>query len=128
MEVQDTQHMGKPISYEEGMKLISAEWCSLGSAGNGHIHERVAGMPVEHIQSQLESTMTLRLDGDAVRSDSAVCKRKDIQAILRNSHGNFAMEIDLGGFPAFPRYAFMTRVGGEVYLMLSTGGKWRRIP
>lgn len=128
IEIPDTQNLGEPISYEEGVKLIQAEWCSLGSAGEGHFHERVAGMPIEHILSQLESTITLRLDGDAVRSDSTVLKKDGIHAYMRNNHGNFGLEIDLGGFPTFPRYAFMTRICGEVYLMISSGGKWRRIP
>jgi len=124
------EHMGNPIPYEEGLKLITGEWCSLGSANPNNVHERNAGMDVEHIRSQVESEIALKLEGDVVHSSAAVLENKHICAKVRNDHGNFAMEIDLGGFPAFPRYAFMTRFGhvDDVYLMISTGGKWRRIP
>merc|ERR1712107_388868 len=123
--------MGHPVSYQEGLDLIAGEWCMLGSADNHAIHERAAREGVDHLRKQVGNVVTLRLEGDVVHSDKLCLEKKHIYGKLRNDRGHFAIEIDLGGFPAFPRYAFMTRIGisdPELFLMLSSGGKWRKIP
>eukprot|EP00929_Paragymnodinium_shiwhaense_P014511 TRINITY_DN122422_c0_g1_i1.p1 TRINITY_DN122422_c0_g1~~TRINITY_DN122422_c0_g1_i1.p1 ORF type:complete len:408 (-),score=55.15 TRINITY_DN122422_c0_g1_i1:212-1435(-) len=129
---------GEPVPYEEGLKLIRGEWCTTGSAKNPSIHERTSGRPAlartltQHFRAQLkDTTIHLRLEGNSVHSDKPVFGKKHVHGHVRNNHGHFAMEIDCGGFPIFPRYAYMTRVGaalGEVFLVISSGGKWRKIP
>lgn len=54
-----------------------------------------------------------------------------MRGVPRDEGGLFGMEIDLGGFPSFPVFAYMTRVGtgrGLVYLTFSIGGKWFKEP
>jgi len=123
--------MGHPVPYEEGLKLIVGEWCMLGTAGNAGLHERLAGEGKGYLLQQIGSRVIFRLEGGEVHSDKECLEKRHICGTPRNDRGNFAMEIDLGGFPAFPRYAYMTRIGAadpELFLLLSSGGKWLKIP
>lgn len=130
--------MGEPVPYEEGLKLIEGEWCRMGSAGHQGGHERIGQAEphddedMDFIRKQLEkeSTVVLTLKGSEVHTDKPTFEQKHWVGKVRNDHGHFAIEIDLGGFPSFPRYAFMTRAGrarGMLYLVMSSGGKWFKI-
>jgi len=132
----DPDSMGEPITYEEGLKLIEGEWCLSGAAGHAGGHERMKqddphdDEDVDYIRKLAGDTVVLSLIGSEVHTDKKVFEDKHWVGKLRNDHGHFALEFDLGGFPAFPRYAFMARVGkarGMIYLVISSGGKWFKL-
>eukprot|EP00931_Biecheleriopsis_adriatica_P006040 TRINITY_DN107502_c0_g1_i1.p1 TRINITY_DN107502_c0_g1~~TRINITY_DN107502_c0_g1_i1.p1 ORF type:complete len:418 (+),score=57.07 TRINITY_DN107502_c0_g1_i1:90-1256(+) len=132
----DSEGMGEPVPFEEGLKLIEGEWCQKGSAAHGGSHERIRQAEphddedTDYIRSLAGDTICLTLKDSEVHTDKAVFEKKHWVGKIRNDRGNFALEFDLGGFPSFPRYAFMTRVGrarGLVYLVLSSGGKWFKV-
>eukprot|EP00416_Gambierdiscus_australes_P037980 CAMPEP_0171094578 /NCGR_PEP_ID=MMETSP0766_2-20121228/41631_1 /TAXON_ID=439317 /ORGANISM="Gambierdiscus australes, Strain CAWD 149" /LENGTH=394 /DNA_ID=CAMNT_0011553247 /DNA_START=83 /DNA_END=1267 /DNA_ORIENTATION=- len=125
--------MGVPIPYEEGLALLEGEWCLTGTASHNGGHDGHGG-PEPHddddmdlVKTVMGDSVTLELKGNEVHTDKATFEKKHWVGRPRNHHGNFALELDLGGFPSFPRFAFMTRVGrarGVIYLVFAHGGKW----
>lgn len=110
---------GVPVSYEEGVKLIEGEWC------------RRDGTSVSPDGALMQQEIGVTWQGDVLVGDKDMLEGQRCVGKPRNDHGHFALEIDLGGFPHFPRYAYMTRMGdasGLIQLIFSSGGRWFREP
>mmetsp|Transcript_30597 Transcript_30597/g.95097 ORF Transcript_30597/g.95097 Transcript_30597/m.95097 type:complete len:369 (+) Transcript_30597:150-1256(+) len=108
---------GTPITYEEGIKLITGRWCRRGESG------------LANDGAFLQDEINVVWEGDNLVADSKAFK--GWAGRPRNDHGHFAVEVDLGGFPHFPRYGFMTGSGdadGMINMIFSSGGRWFREP
>lgn len=117
------ESLGTPIPFEEGKALVAGRWCCARGGGVG----ACPGLAADGALAQRE--VDLKWDGEVLQglAEDAPAQR----CLPRNEGGHFALEVVAGGFPHFPRFAYMTRSSdatGIVSLVFSTGGKWFREP
>eukprot|EP00928_Gymnodinium_smaydae_P033425 TRINITY_DN2394_c0_g2_i1.p1 TRINITY_DN2394_c0_g2~~TRINITY_DN2394_c0_g2_i1.p1 ORF type:complete len:370 (+),score=60.90 TRINITY_DN2394_c0_g2_i1:88-1197(+) len=113
------ESLGSPVPYEEGVKLTEGLWFTQG------------GLEAARDGAYMQREAKVSWDGDNLVVEPSVFAGVPFQLKPRNDHGHFAVEADLGGFPNFPRFAYMTRmsdVSGAVNLVFSNGTKWFKEP
>jgi len=93
------ESLGTPIPYEEGKEKIVGIWM-IG-------------------KSEAPKEVKLSWEGDKLVGDETVFDGLPCFGHPRNCEGHFAVEFDVGGFPHFPRFAYMTLSGcGRGFLQL----------
>jgi len=102
------ESLGTPVSYEEGKKNVAGQW--------------MIGTGAKEIQLSWQDD---KLVGDETVFDDLPCVGHP-----RNYEDHFAVEFDMGGFPHFPRFAYMTTsgCGRGILQLIFSHDKWMREP
>merc|ERR1719277_1984852 len=119
--------MGVALNYEEALRLIPGLWCAAGSAAHaGHDGDIAASHAIRDDEAVILNVVDTP-EGPQVTADRQVFGGKTFLGKPMKMDGIFGMEVDMGEFPAFPSFAYVTRVGagrGVLYMTWSMGGKW----
>jgi MOSC domain-containing protein YiiM len=114
------EDFGAPVSYDDGMQLVEGRWCRHGE------HERAPD------GTFVQAEVSIKFEGENLVGDtvdSNVIDGRHIVGTPFNSHGKFAVLVDMGGFPNFPIFGYMTQLGsGRFHMVFSNGRRWYKEP